>query len=352
MYESHFGLSVSPFAMSPDPRFLYFTPSHREALAGLMYGILNRKGFVALIGDAGTGKTSLLQRVLQAVSGNKSLIVNPCVTAAEFTKLAMMNFGIEKIPADRVEQLEQFEKFLRKSKEEGKLCVLVVDEAQRLSPSVLEEIRMLTNFELPEGKLLQIVLAGQSELRGLLNRPDLWQLKQRIAMRLTLKPLSGTAEITTYMRHRWVTAGGSDTLPFSADAIELIVRWSTGIPRIVNVLCDNALLLAFAEGTQQVTSDQVKAAAAELDLVDAPTPAAPNGVPAPNGLPAPNSLPAPNGVPASNGLKVSNGASSHPAPPKPLAGLPEPGPVRVSPTLERYQPARARRWGLWRLFAK
>ena len=328
MYESHFGLTVSPFAMSPDPRFLFFTPSHREALAGLMYGVLNRKGFVALIGGAGTGKTSLLQRILQAVTANKSLIVNPGVSAPEFLKLVMVNFGIETIPSGRAEQLQQFETFLRRSQEEGRLCVLVVDEAQRLSPSVLEEIRMLTNFELPEGKLLQIVLAGQSELRELLNRPDLWQLKQRIAMRLTLKPLSGAEEIRTYMCHRWATAGGGDTLPFSEQAIALIARWSTGIPRIVNVLCDNALLLAFAEGTQLVTADQVKAAAAELDLADISDSVAPVVVPSSNGT-----------------------SGKHPAP-TPLSALPGPGPGSVSPTFERYQPVRALRWRFWRLFAK
>ena len=328
MYETHFGLSVSPFAMSPDPRFLFFTPSHREALAGLMYGILNRKGFVALIGDAGTGKTSLLRRVLQAVSGNKSLVVNPSVAAPEFTKLVMANFGIDPVPSDRAEQLQSFEKFLKRSQEEGKLCVLVVDEAQRLSPSVLEEIRMLTNFELPEGKLLQIVLAGQNELRGLLNRPDLWQLKQRIAMRLTLKPLSGLEEIRTYIRHRWATAGGGDAPPFSEEAIGLIARCSTGIPRIVNVLCDNALLLAFAEGTQLVTVQQIKAAAAELDLVDLPDSVLPTG------------------------YQASNGVSGRP--PSPTTALPSfaPSPVRVTPVLERYQPIRQRRWRFWRLFAK
>jgi general secretion pathway protein A len=334
MYESHFGLSTSPFAMSPDPRFLFFTPSHREALAGLMYGILNRKGFVALIGEAGTGKTSILRRVLQAVTANKSLVVNPAVSAPEFMKLVMANFGIDPIPTDKAEQLQQFEKFLKKSKEEGRLCVLVIDEAQRLSPSVLEEIRLLTNFELPEGKLLQIVLAGQSELRDLLNRPDLWQLKQRIAMRLTLKPLTGVEQIKTYIRHRWATAGGGDTPPFSDEAIDLIVRYSAGIPRIVNVLCDNALLLAFAEGTQLVTIDQIRAAANELDLSDALAPVALNGTHASNGV---------NGRSAAVPLAVPV--------PVPLGVLPGPA-IAAPPLLERYQPIRARRWRFWRLFAK
>jgi general secretion pathway protein A len=328
MYETHFGLSSSPFAMSPDPRFLFFTPSHREALAGLMYGVLNRKGFVALIGDAGTGKTSLLQRVLQAVSGNKSLIVNPGVSASEFTKLVMTNFGIENVPASKADQLEVFEKFLRRSQAEGRLCVLVVDEAQRLSPSVLEEIRLLTNFELPEGKLLQIVLAGQSELRELLNRPDLWQLKQRIAMRLTLKPLSGLEEIKTYMRHRWTTAGGTGAPPFTEEATAMIARCSKGIPRIVNVLCDNALLLAFAEGTTSITVDQVNAAAVELDLVVSTPPAAPAHT------------------------QPLNGHSTRPLAPSPLAGALALSPVAVSQNLERYQPARIRRWRFWRLFAQ
>jgi general secretion pathway protein A len=313
--------------MSPDPRFLFFTPSHREALAGLMYGILNRKGFVALIGDAGTGKTSLLRRVLQAVSGNKSLVVNPSVNASEFIKLVMVNFGIDPIPSDKAEQLLAFENFLKRSQEEGRLCVLVVDEAQRLTPSVLEEIRMLTNFELPEGKLLQIVLAGQSELRDLLNRPDLWQLKQRIAMRLTLKPLSGLEEIRTYIRHRWATAGGSDTLPFSEEAIGLIAKYSTGIPRMVNVVCDNALLLAFAEGTLLVTADQVRAAAGELDLGDLPASVAPPVSPPSNGV---------------------HGRVESPNPLSPFLGS---VPVSVSP-VERYQPIRRRRSRLWRLFAK
>lgn len=329
MYEHHFGLSSNPFATSPDPRFLYFTPSHREALAGLMYGILNRKGFVSLIGDAGTGKTSLIRRVLDAVRANKSLVVSPAVKASEFTKLVMANFGIDPIPPSRVDQFILFEKFLKQSRQQGKLCVLVVDEAQNLSPGVLEEIRMLTNFELAEGKLLQIVLAGQLELRGLLNRPDLWQLKQRIAMRLTLKPLSGPEEVEKYIRHRWATAGGGEAAPLAGDAVKLVTEHSAGIPRIVNVLCDNALLLAFAEGSQVVSVEHIKSAAAELDLT------------------ASTELITQNGV-ASNGV--------HPAPESPVAAaVPSRSgarPAPIQPQIERVAPVRTRRSRIWRWFAK
>jgi general secretion pathway protein A len=337
--------------MSPDPRFLFFTPSHREALAGLMYGILNRKGFVSLIGDAGTGKTSLLRRVLDAVTGNKSLIVSPSVAASEFTKLVMSNFGIEGIPASKADQLVHFEKFLSQSQQEGKLCVLVVDEAQRLSPEVLEEIRMLTNFELPDGKLLQIVLAGQSELRDMLNRPDLWQLKQRIAMRLTLKPLSGVDEVGVYIRHRWMTAGGGDAPPFSAEAIALVARCSTGIPRIVNVLCDNALLLAFAEGSHLVAVEQVRSAATELDLLDPAKEVKEvrevnevREVKEVNGV---NEI-ARNGFPPSNGFHVEGGVAVS----EEATATVGTRPVAMCPKLERFQPARTRRSRFWGWFAK
>ena len=330
MYESHFGLTDSPFAMSPDPRFLFFTPSHREALAGLMYGILNRKGFVSLIGDAGTGKTTLLRRTLDAVNGNKSLIVNPSVAAADFTKLAMAGFGIEEIPASRADQFLRFEKFLSQARADEKPCVLVVDEAQRLSPGVLEEIRMLTNFELSDGKLLQIVLAGQSELRHQLNRPDLAQLKQRIAMRLTLKPLSGFDEVRTYVRHRWLTAGGSEIVPFSDEGVRLVARYSTGVPRIVNALCDNALLLAFAEGSSLVSVGNIKAAASDLDSVLLPPPVEQNGLASSNGAHPPQESPAPGNA-------------------RPLS-LFRPG--SMWPKLERFQPVRVRRRGILRWFAK
>jgi general secretion pathway protein A len=242
----------------------------------------------------------------------------------------MSNFGIENIPSSKADQLVEFEKFLSRSQQEGKLCVLVVDEAQRLSPDVLEEIRLLTNFELPEGKLLQIVLAGQSELRDTLNRPDLWQLKQRIAMRLTLKPLSGFDEVGVYIRHRWMTAGGGDEPPFSAEAIGLVARCATGIPRIVNVLCDNALLLAFAEGAHLVAVDQVRAAAAELDLVDSSIEVARNGFHHSNGVHAPGASSVSEEAPASLGTR----------------------PAAMCPKLERFQPLRTRRSRLWGWFAR
>ena len=289
MYERYFGLSTSPFTMSPNPQFLYLTPCHREALAGLTYGILSRKGVVVVIGEAGTGKTSLLTRVLQAVNANKSFICNPTTTAEEFLELAMRNFGFDEIPSSRAAKLSRFEKFLRASQDEGRICVLVIDEAQRLSPSVLEEVRLLTNLESPQGKLLQIILAGQTELRELLNRTDLRQLKQRIATRLTLMPLRGPEEVKAYVDYRWATAGGGESSPFTADAVAALTRYSTGIPRIVNALCDNALILAVADGVKSVSEIQVRTAAADLDWLDGgaagkrPGPRADNVKPQENG---------------------------------------------------------------------
>src|SRR5215472_8629790 len=186
MYHQFFGLRKDPFGMTPDPAFLYVTAAHREALAGLTYSILSRKGFVVLTGDAGTGKTTLLTRILQSIPPSRarfSVVLNPTLTPAEFLELALLDFGIGSIPASKAQRLLLLEEFLVKAREQKQVPVLVVDEAHKLPPDVLEEIRLLSNFEQAEAKLLQIVLAGQTELAAVLNRPDLRQLKQRIAVR-------------------------------------------------------------------------------------------------------------------------------------------------------------------------
>jgi general secretion pathway protein A len=275
MYQSFFGLTREPFAMTPDPAFLFLTGAHREALAGLCYAVLGGKGFVVLTGDAGTGKTTLLTKMLRSIPPSRatfSVILNPTLSPDEFLELALLDFGIEDVPASKAQRLLRFREFLNESHKQGKSSVLVVDEAHKLAPAVLEEIRLLSNFELADAKLLQIVMAGQNELAKVLNREDLRQLKQRISVRLSLPPLSRT-DVEHYIQHRWTKAGGQ-THPFSPEAMGHITQWSTGIPRLVNVLCDNALVLAFAEGSTLVTPKHVAEVASDLELSERPGPRA------------------------------------------------------------------------------
>jgi len=268
MYETFYGLTRKPFNMTPDPAFLFLTDQHREALAGLTYAILHRKGFLALSGIAGSGKTTLLTWVLQKLPVaeiQSSVILNPTLTRDEFLEMAMLDFGIPDIPASKAQRLWMLQKFLLQGQRDGKISVLVVDEAHKLSPELLEEIRLLGNFESADQKLLQVILTGQSELDDVLNRPDLWQLKQRISLRLSLHPLAEN-EVERYVQHRWSIASGKDTSPFSADAITRLAKWSKGIPRLVNSICDNALTLAFADVAPSVGAGHIDEAARDLHL--------------------------------------------------------------------------------------
>lgn len=270
VYESHFGLQRKPFAMTPDPSFLFQTPRHREALAALLYGVLEEKGFIVITGDAGTGKTTLLSRMLRRIPSDKvafSLVVNPILSADEFLESALIDFGIEEIPASKVRRLLKLQEFLMAARRAGTICVLVVDEAHQLSGAVLEEIRLLTNFENADRKLLQIILAGQPELRDMLNAEELRQVKQRIAVRCELRPLSD-AEVVQYIYFRWARAGADNEPPFDDGAIRTIARASKGLPRVINALCDNALSLIYATGEPCVTTMQALQVAHDLDLIE------------------------------------------------------------------------------------
>ena len=276
MYLQSFGLKKNPFGMTPDPGFLYLTAQHREVLAGLAYAILDRKGFVVLMGDAGTGKTTLLTRVLEYLPAERmqtSVILNSTLTPAEFLEMALADFGITDIPTSKARRILRLQEFLLNARSNGKISALIVDEAHKLSPEVLEEIRLLGNFEDSDAKLLQILLIGQSELNEVLNREDLRQLKQRVAMRLTINPLSA-GEVGTYIQHRWSRAGGSAT-PFQSEAVEEIAKCSRCIPRVINVLCDNALMLALSKGENAVTRKLVQETAKDLQLTEIPAVAPP-----------------------------------------------------------------------------
>ncbi len=273
MYQAHFKLRKNPFAMTPDPNALFATAAHRDALAGLTYAVLDHKGFVVLTGDSGTGKTTVLSRMMRFMPPDRavfSLVLNPSLDASEFLEAALLDFGLDDIPASKVHRLLLLQRLLTAAQADGKTCVLVVDEAHKLSIEVLEEIRLLTNFENSERKLLQIILSGQTELRELLNRDDLRQLKQRIALRFGLLPLA-RAEVADYIAFRWMKAGGERQPPFTPDAMDLIAAGSSGIPRLINSLCDNALVLAYGAGDGVVTAQHVGQAARDLDLADAST---------------------------------------------------------------------------------
>lgn len=271
MYDRLFGLAKSPFNVTPDSRCLYLTSQHREALVGVTYAMLRRRGFVVLTGEAGTGKTSLVARALRCVPPSRvqfGVILNPTVTTAEFLEMVLLDFGVSDIPSSKARRLWILQNLLLDGEQQGKISALIVDEAHKLSPDVLEEIRLLGNFEVADHKLLQVVLVGQSELEDHLDRQDLRQLKQRITLWLRLAPLA-LADVSGYIRYRWAAAGGRDA-PFSIDAMNCIGQASHGIPRLINTLCDTALTLALGDHNEQVKSRHVLRAAAEMRITAAP----------------------------------------------------------------------------------
>lgn len=270
MYLDSFGLKKKPFSLTSDPSMLYFTDSHREALAVLCYGLLERKGLILLLGHAGTGKTTLLARAVLGLPPGRvqfASIVNPTFTAREFLETVLLGFGIREIPASKPQRLARLEKHLLQTQIDGKIAALVVDEAHKLSPDALEEVRLLGNLERRGEKLMQIILAGQNELAATMNRDDCVQLKQRVSLRVSLRPLS-PADVDRYIACRWARAGGRQRAPFSPQAVELAARVSQGIPRLINAVCDNALMVAFGEHSRVVEASHVSQSSVELDLLD------------------------------------------------------------------------------------
>jgi general secretion pathway protein A len=272
MYTDFFGLQKLPFNLTPDPAFLYLPPKHRQALAGLTYAILERKGFAVLTGDAGTGKTTLINSVLTRLPAGRvesSFILNPTLTASEFLEIVMLDFDIPDVPASKAQRLWKLQEFLAQVHHQNRYAVLVIDEAHKLSLEVLEEIRLLGNYESASEKFLQILFLGQTELDDLLNRRDLRQLKQRIGLRLYIDPLT-PAEVQQYVRVRWGKAGAKEPPPFSQDALGLIAQISQGIPRVINSLCDSSLLAAFGDESAFVGANYVRDSAANLGLIELP----------------------------------------------------------------------------------
>lgn len=274
MYKDFFGLQKLPFNLTPDPAFLFLPPKHREALAGLTYAVLEKKGFVVLTGDAGTGKTTLINSVLSRLPADRvesSIILNPTLSASEFLESVLLDFDIPDVPASNAQRLWKLQEFLARTYHLGKVAVLVIDEAHKLSIDVLEQVRLLGNFESTTEKYLQILLLGQSELDDLLNRQDLRQLRQRIGLRLYIDPLT-PLEVQRYICFRWAQGGAKEGPPFTEDATAGIVQWSQGIPRLINSICDNALLMAYGDECPLVGLNYVRAAATNLGLTEGPAP--------------------------------------------------------------------------------
>jgi general secretion pathway protein A len=267
MYTGFFGLHEKPFAITPDPRYLFLSERHAEALAHLLYGINEAGGFIQLTGEVGTGKTTVVRSLLGQIpqDAHVALILNPRVTPAEFLLTICEELGLAVREADRgsvKELVDTLNRQLLKAHANGQRVVVIVDEAQNLSPDVLEQVRLLTNLETPTQKLLQIILIGQPELRDLLKRVELRQLAQRITGRYHLAPLSH-AETAGYVRHRLGVAGATADL-FTPGALNEAHRLSRGIPRVINVLCDRALLGAYTQNEHRVSAPLVRQAAGEV----------------------------------------------------------------------------------------
>jgi general secretion pathway protein A len=268
VYAEFYGLKELPFALTPDPRFIYFTPSHTEVMANLHYGIESGKGLVVVTGEVGTGKTTILRWMMQRLDRTVlvAYIFNPRLSVAEFYQHVAHLLDVQKWET-KSELLLELGRALESRHSRGLRTVLIIDEAQGLSPHVLEEIRLLSNFESDTAKQLQIVLTGQPELRDVLNNPDLRQLKQRVALRCLIKPLPNIEETDRYITSRLLVAGAERTNIFSPGAIDYIFRCSEGIPRNINNLCDNALLAGYAAGELTLGRAVIEEIAETFDML-------------------------------------------------------------------------------------
>ena len=268
MYLEFYGLREQPFGVTPDPRFLYLSPTHREALASMYYGIDAERGFIALIAKPGMGKTNLLFQLLQQFRSRArtAFVFQTQCTSREFMRFLLLELGCEvSADMDLVSMHELFNRCLLQESHAGRRFIVVVDEAQNLEPSVLETIRLLSDFETPQAKLLQIILSGQPQLADKLSRPSLRQLRQRVSLLSTLKPFAAD-EVGKYVEHRLRAAGRQDNSLFTASAVKMIAEMSEGIPRNINNICFNALSLGCALRQKTIDVDILRQVAADLDI--------------------------------------------------------------------------------------
>jgi general secretion pathway protein A len=268
MYESFYGLTQNPFNVTPNPEFIFLGKNHREALAQLLYGVREKKGFIVITGEVGTGKTTLIHFLLEKLEGNNhtrtALLFNPKLTVHDFIQYILKDLGVRVQGQTKGEHLHHLHRYLLNAYRKGERVVLIVDEAQGLNPDLLEEIRLLSNLETSKSKLIQIVLVGQPELDKTLSQPEFRQLRQRINLRYHLTPLS-EKETREYIEKRLRVAGSHEPI-FTDQAIQEIYRRSGGIPRLINILCDNALLNGYALDQKQVGEKSIREVSVDLKL--------------------------------------------------------------------------------------
>jgi general secretion pathway protein A len=268
MYKEFFGLTDTPFTLTPDPRFIVFTPSYNEVLASLYYGLENAKGLVVLTGEVGTGKTTALRWILRRLDASvlAAYLFNPRLSIEEFYQHVTQMLGIKEW-SNKSELLTMLGKVLEERHRRGLRTVIIIDEAHELSDYVLEEIRLLLNFESDNAKHLQIVLTGQPELREKLNQQNLRQLKQRVALRCNMHAFPTVEEVDRYITERLSIAGTDQPSIFTPGAVDFIFQCSEGIPRNINNLCDNAMLAAYSAGEQVISRQIIEDVAENLDML-------------------------------------------------------------------------------------
>jgi general secretion pathway protein A len=276
MYEEYYGFTEKPFSLTPDPKYLYKSASHASAFELLQYAVRRREGFVVITGDIGTGKTTLCRALLEQIDRKTftALVLNPFLAEEDLLRLILQEFGVvsrEEIKrgyltrVSKAQLIETLNEFLLSLQAIGAQALLIVDEAQNLPMQVLEQIRILSNLETEKEKLLQIILVGQSNLKDLIRRPELRQLDQRVAIRYDLKPLTAE-ETSSYVQHRLSVAGGGAAVTFTPKALARVHRFTRGIPRLINLLCDRALLSAYSTHATRITPQFVHNAAQSLEL--------------------------------------------------------------------------------------
>ncbi len=265
MYSDFFGFSEKPFTITPNPRFIYLSGNHREAFGRLVYGVDNSAGFIVMTGEIGTGKTTVLRTLLTRLDPGKyssALIFNPCVSGEQLLANICREFNTHETGQPDDSNLDQLNRFLLEQHTAGRIVVLVIDEAQNLAPDVLEQLRMISNLETEQHKLIQIILAGQPELNDVLGRHDLRQLNQRVAVRCQLTPMD-FRDTGEYISHRLKVSGCRIPQLFSRGAVRKIYRFSRGTPRLINIVCEQSLVLAWTRENPEITSTIVETAISE-----------------------------------------------------------------------------------------
>lgn len=326
MYQGFYNLKEHPFRLSPDPSFMYMTAQHREALAGLVYSACTRPGLTVLIGEAGTGKTTLLYALAGMLEKRRfitALCTNPMLSREEFYDVLITKLGVECSSTLKSRQLDALQQTLLQNRADGRPSILIVDEAQRLSPELLEEIRLLLNLETTKEKLLEIVMAGQPELGEILRRPEMRQFKQRISTMCKLKPLN-QAELKEYLHHRLRLAGLPEQDLFGDNVIPLIFEYTQGIPRLINSLCDSALQTGFGLQSAKITEAVIEEAARDLELVRVPV------------LQGSSMNRFPQGAPAGAGSAQAASSKRAKEPPTSISSVPRPSPEPEPVPLESY----------------